>query len=129
MNEKNREKKTKAKFIKPITASVMQEMGRPRMAKSAFMGVDKQVRTWDRKPEQREISIITIKSGMPREMIWVKRIEGWGCSYCAWTFSSSGSPLGNTIDEMMENFVAKRDKEFVSHVCAMHPRAQPSPKN
>ena len=61
---------------------------------------------------------------MAREMIQVKRIEGWGCSDCAWVFIPSGPPVGNTMDEMKVNFAAQRDKEFVSHVCAKHPRTQ-----
>ena len=61
---------------------------------------------------------------MAREMIQVKRIEGWGCSDCAWVFIPSGPPLGNTMDEMMLNFRAQRDKEFESHVCTKYPRTQ-----
>ena len=55
---------------------------------------------------------------MARKMVWLKRIEGWGCSDCAWIFLSSGPPLGYTIDEMKLNFIGHRDKEFMSHVCA-----------
>ena len=65
---------------------------------------------------------------MTREMIQVKRIEGWGYSDCAWVCSSSGPRCGNTMDEMMLNFRAQRDKEFESHACSKHPRTQP-PKN
>jgi hypothetical protein len=55
---------------------------------------------------------------MAREMVSVKRIEGWGCSRCAWIFTPSGPPLGYTIDEMKLNFVKYRDTEFTSHVCS-----------
>jgi hypothetical protein len=65
---------------------------------------------------------------MAREMIWVKHMEGWGCSDCAWAFTPSGPPFGNSMDEMMGNFVSRRDKEFAYHVCAKHPRTQ-APKN
>jgi hypothetical protein len=29
---------------------------------------------------------------MARQIIWVKRIQGWGCSDCAWMFIPSGPP-------------------------------------
>ena len=32
--------------------------------------------------------------------------------------------MGASFDEMMRNFELQRDKEFASHVCAEHPRAQ-----
>jgi hypothetical protein len=66
---------------------------------------------------------------MAREMVWVKRIEGWGCSDCAWVFVPSGPPVGKSMDEMMGNFVARREKEFVSHDCTKHPRTQIPSKN
>src|ERR1700674_2462272 len=56
-------------------------------------------------------------SCMARAMMSIKRIQGWGCSDCAWVFVPSGPPLGNTIEEMMRNFEAKRHKEFTSHLC------------
>jgi hypothetical protein len=37
-------------------------------------------------------------------------------------FESLGSPTGNSIDEMGENFELQRAREFSSHVCADHPR-------
>ena len=37
---------------------------------------------------------------MAREMVWIKRIERWGCSDSAWAFDPSGPPVGNSIDEM-----------------------------
>jgi hypothetical protein len=37
-------------------------------------------------------------------------------------FNASGSPTGNSFDEMMRNFESQRDEEFSSHVCADHPK-------
>ena len=61
-----------------------------------------------------------------RQMIWVKSvdIEAWACSECGWAFNPSGSPRGNSLEEMKQNFEHQRDKEFASHVCAEHPRAK-----
>ena len=75
---------------KAVIASVVEEMAQPRMAKSARMTTDKQIHARDGKPVQCESPPKTRQSGMAREMIWVKRIEGWGCSYCAWAFIPSG---------------------------------------
>jgi hypothetical protein len=63
---------------------------------------------------------------MPRKLIWIeeKRYLGWGCSDCDWVFSPSGSPTGNTLDEMLQNFSDRRDKEFAAHVCAAHPKTK-----
>src|ERR1700674_2749913 len=61
---------------------------------------------------------------MAREMKWVERIQGWSCSDCAWVFVPSGPAHGNTIDEMMRNFVAKKDKEYQSHVSIRQSRAE-----
>jgi len=64
------------------------------------------------------------KRRMPRKLVWIDeiRFRGFGCSECAWVFNPSGSPTGNSFDEMMLNFELQRDKEFSSHVCADHPR-------
>jgi hypothetical protein len=35
-------------------------------------------------------------------------------------FKPSGAPEGKSFDEMMRNFELRRDKEFISHVCADH---------
>jgi rubredoxin len=61
-----------------------------------------------------------------RQMMWIKtaRMMAWACSECAWTFSPSGPPRGNSIDEMKENYERQRDKEYACHVCAEHPRAK-----
>jgi hypothetical protein len=55
---------------------------------------------------------------MPRRLVWIeeKRFRGFGCSECAWVFNASGSPTGNSLDEMMRNFESQRDKEFSFHV-------------
>ena len=62
--------------------------------------------------------------GVARKLVWVEesRFRGFGCSECAWLFRPSGSPIGNSFDEMMRNFELQRDREFSSHVCADHPR-------
>jgi len=62
---------------------------------------------------------------LPRKLVWIDEIRyrGFGCSECAWVFRPSGSPTGNSFDEMMTNFELQRDKEFSSHVCADHPRS------
>jgi hypothetical protein len=41
-----------------------------------------------------------------RRLVWIeeKRFRGFGCSECAWVFNASGSPTGNSFDEMMRNF-------------------------
>ncbi len=61
-----------------------------------------------------------------RKLIWIEesRFRGWGCSECAWVFNSSGSPTGNSFDELVRNFELQRDKAFTSHVCAEHRRAK-----
>ena len=61
-----------------------------------------------------------------RQMVWIKtpRMEAWALFGCAWAFSPSGPPLGNSLDEMMLNYELQRDKEYASHVCAEHSRAK-----
>jgi hypothetical protein len=61
---------------------------------------------------------------MRRELVWVERHEGWGCSQCALVFSMAAPPIGNSIDKMKRHFEMRRDKEFASHVCADHSRAK-----
>ena len=60
------------------------------------------------------------------EMVWVERgsFVGWACSQCAWEFTPSKIPTGNTIAEIKQNYERERDKEFASHVCAKHPMVQ-----
>jgi hypothetical protein len=64
------------------------------------------------------------KRQTPRRLVWIdeKRFRGFGCSECAWVFNSSGSPTGNSFDEMMRHFELQRDREFSSHVCTDHTR-------
>ena len=59
-----------------------------------------------------------------RKLVWVERQDfyGWGCSECAWVFNPLGSPTGNSLDEMKENFELRRDKDFAGHVCTEHPK-------
>src|SRR3979490_2849160 len=59
-----------------------------------------------------------------RTLIWIEelRFQGWGCSECAWVFSSA--PDGNALEEMGEGFERLRDKEFATHVCVEPPRAR-----
>jgi hypothetical protein len=61
---------------------------------------------------------------MRRELLWVKTndFQGWACSQCAWAFRTSEPPMGNTLEEMKENYERQRDREFVSHACAANPR-------
>jgi hypothetical protein len=63
---------------------------------------------------------------MRRELVWIEeqRFLGWGCSECAWLFSPSGSPTGESLDEMLGNYELQRNKAFAAHVCAEHPKAK-----
>jgi hypothetical protein len=69
------------------------------------------------------------KKTFMRQMIWIKtaRIEAWGCSQCAWTFSPSDPLRGSSLEEMKQNYLSQREKEYASHVCAEHPRARSAP--
>jgi hypothetical protein len=57
-------------------------------------------------------------------MVWIEtaQMQTWGCSECGWTFTPSGPPIGNTMDEMMQNFERQRDRECGLHVCAANAR-------
>jgi len=63
------------------------------------------------------------RSANPPEMVWVQRerFTGWACSQCAWEFTPSGVPVGNTLAEIKQIYERERDKEFASHVCAKYP--------
>ena len=65
-------------------------------------------------------------SNMSRKLVWIEqqRFLGFGCSECNWRFNFSAAPTGISFDDMMRNFELQRDKEFISHVCAAHPRAK-----
>jgi hypothetical protein len=66
---------------------------------------------------------------MRRQLVWAERtnFQGWCCTACAWVFNPSWPLVGNSIDEMTENFGEQRDKEFAAHICAEHPRATKDP--
>jgi hypothetical protein len=57
-------------------------------------------------------------------MVWIKtpRMEAWACFACAWAFRPSGPPVGNSLEEMMQNYELQRDNEFKSHDCAQCPK-------
>ena len=63
---------------------------------------------------------------MQRKLVWIEELhfQGWGCSECAWVFNPSGAPMGNTLDEMKENYERRRDKDFAAHVCAEYSKAK-----
>ena len=63
---------------------------------------------------------------MQRKLVWIEdqRFQGWGCSECEWVFNPLGSPIGNSLGEMKENYEGRRHKDFAAHVCAEHPRAK-----
>jgi hypothetical protein len=67
-----------------------------------------------------------VREAMRRKLVWVEelRFRGWGCSECAWVFNPSGSPTGQTLDEMKSHYERQRDTDFAAHVCAEHPRAK-----
>jgi hypothetical protein len=61
-----------------------------------------------------------------RTLIWTEKswFQSSGCSECAWVFTPSGPPHGDSLAEMMEKYERRRDKEFAAHVCAEHPRTK-----
>jgi hypothetical protein len=63
---------------------------------------------------------------MRRKLIWIDEqpFGNWHCSECAWVFHPSGPPTGKSLDEMKENYVQLRDRDFAAHVCAEHPRVK-----
>jgi hypothetical protein len=63
---------------------------------------------------------------MRRKLVWIekKNFQGYGCSECAWVFNPSGFPTGESLNEMKQNYEQQRDKVFLDHVCAEHPRAK-----
>ena len=64
--------------------------------------------------------------GTLRMIMWIDEpyFQGFGCSECAWAFNPSGPPVGNSLQEMKEDFARRRDNEFAAHVCAEHPTAK-----
>jgi hypothetical protein len=67
---------------------------------------------------------------MRRKLVWFERRDfyGWGCTECAWVFNTSGPPVGESIEEMKNHYLQRRDIAFKSHVCAEHPKAK-NPKS
>jgi hypothetical protein len=59
---------------------------------------------------------------MPRKLVWIEKLDflGFGCSECNWVFNPSNALVGESLDAMKQNFEARRDKEFVVHVCSGH---------
>jgi hypothetical protein len=65
---------------------------------------------------------------MNRKLVWIEEPHsaGWGCSQCAWVFTSSSSPTGKSFEQWLRNFELRRDSEFTVHVCADHPGTKSS---
>jgi hypothetical protein len=63
---------------------------------------------------------------MQRKLVWIEgqRFMGWGCSECAWAFNPSGIPIGDSLDDMKENYERMRDKDFAVHVCAEYTKSK-----
>jgi hypothetical protein len=72
------------------------------------------------------VGALATKAAMSRKLVWIEqqRFRGFGCSECAWRFKPAGAPTGASFDEMIRTFESQRDKEFVLHVCANHPRTK-----
>jgi hypothetical protein len=66
------------------------------------------------------------EKALMRQMMWIKTAgrEGWGCSQCAWTIRPPDPLRGSSLDEMKQNYLNQREREFASHICAAHPRAK-----
>jgi ribosomal protein L37AE/L43A len=64
-----------------------------------------------------------------RRMEWVQtaQMEAWTCSECLWTFHPVGPPVGDSIEEMKQDFERQRDNEFACHACADRPRLKNVP--
>jgi hypothetical protein len=56
---------------------------------------------------------------LARELVWVEseNFHGFGCSWCNWMFSPTGTLKGDSLDEMKRKFEVERDKEFAAHTC------------
>ena len=67
------------------------------------------------------------KVNQSKSLAWVETtdLEAWTCTACAWAFLPSGPPVGDSLEEMMQNYEQQRDREFSSHVCAQHPKRLP----
>jgi hypothetical protein len=62
----------------------------------------------------------------PHELIWIQEPDflGWGCSKCAWVFKPLGPPLGDSLEEMKENYLCLRDDEYSAHLCTEQLKAK-----
>jgi rubredoxin len=61
-----------------------------------------------------------------RRLLWIETPDfiGFGCSECSWVFNPSKKPpVGGSLEEMKQNFAYERDKLFVAHDCAKHPKS------
>ena len=63
---------------------------------------------------------------MRRDLVWAKtgNFQGWACSQCAWVFNPWAPPVGNTLEEMKQNYEQQRDQEFASHACSAHTKTK-----
>jgi hypothetical protein len=65
-------------------------------------------------------------SGMPasRTLTWIREehFHGPACSRCAWLFRPSGSPTGDSLREMKENYLRRCNEEFAAHDCTQYPK-------
>jgi hypothetical protein len=63
------------------------------------------------------------KAKQSKRLVWVEAtyMEAWTCSACAWAFLPTGPPMGDSLEEMIENYERLRDMEFSSHDCKQHP--------
>jgi hypothetical protein len=60
------------------------------------------------------------------KLVWVERrgFAGWGCAECDWMFNPfCGPPVGESVEEMKENFQAQLSKEFLAHACDKQAKA------
>jgi hypothetical protein len=67
----------------------------------------------------------TRDASVNRNLTWVEtqHFRGWGCSECRWVFNPI--PLtGKSFEEVMRNFVLRRDAEFARHDCSNHGGAE-----
>jgi hypothetical protein len=63
---------------------------------------------------------------MQRKLVWDRsqKLDGFGCSECGWKFGLTSLPVGDTSEELKEQYEAQRDTEFAAHVCASRPTSQ-----
>jgi hypothetical protein len=61
---------------------------------------------------------------MLRTLVWLEESGILGCSECAWVFKPKGAPTGKSQEEVLQDFLSKRDQQFASHICDQHPRPE-----